>query len=148
MERPYFLMGTASKPTYLWKWQSDATALVEAKGKGFGNIEAYPSGQLTGAAEFNQGQWRVMFKRPLASSDSTNRLSFRTGVAIPMAVFAWDGNNGESGRRGSISTWYYIYLDQKTPSTVYATPLATIALTAGLGLLFVRNAKKRREDEV
>ncbi len=147
MERPYFLMGTNGKPTYLWKWQSDANAPVEARGKGFGNIETLSGGQLTGAAQFDQGQWRVVFRRPLISSDSANRLSFRAGVAIPMAVFAWDGNNGESGKRGSISTWYYVYLDQKTPSTVYATPLATIALTAGLGLLFVRNAKKRKDEE-
>jgi hypothetical protein len=87
-----------------------------------------------------------VFKRPLASTDSANRLNFRAGVAIPMAVFAWDGNNGESGKRGSISTWYYVYLDQKTPSAVYATPLATVALTAGLGLLFVRNARKRKDE--
>jgi mono/diheme cytochrome c family protein len=147
MERPYFLMGTAGKPTYLWKWQSNPNALVEARGKGFGNIEPFASAQLTGAAQFDQGQWRVVFRRPLASNDSTNRLSFRAGVAIPMAVFAWDGNNGESGRRGSISTWYYIYLDQKTPSTVYATPLATIVVTAGLGMLLVRNARRRKDEE-
>jgi hypothetical protein len=65
-------------------------------------------------------------------------------VAIPLAVFAWDGNNGEAGTKGSISTWYYIYLDQKTPSTVFATPIATIALTAGLGMLFVRRAQRRK----
>jgi hypothetical protein len=64
-----------------------------------------------------------------------------------MAVFAWDGNNGETGTRSSISTWYYIYLDQKTPKTVYATPIATIALTAALGMLFVRNAQKKKDEE-
>ena len=149
MERPYFLMGTSGKPTYLWSWSSSAPdAPVEARGKGFGNIEPLSAGQLTGSAQFDKGQWRVVFKRPLASTDSANRLNFRAAVAIPMAVFAWDGNNGESGKRGSISTWYYIYLDQKTPNAVYATPLATIALTAGLGLLVVRNARRRKNGEV
>jgi mono/diheme cytochrome c family protein len=148
MERPYFLMGTSSKPVYLWKWQSDNNAVTEAAGRGFGNVQPYGGGQqLTGSAVFDQGEWRLVLRRPLVSSDSANRLNFRTGVAIPMALFAWDGNNGESGRRGSISTWYYIYLDTKTPKTVYATPLATIALTAGLGLLVVRNARRKKNGE-
>ncbi|MGH7459901.1 MAG: c-type cytochrome [Longimicrobiales bacterium] len=146
MERPYFLMGTAGKPTYLWKWQSDTDAAIEASGKGFGRMEPLQSGQLAARSAFDQGEWSVVFRRPLTSADSANRLVFRTGVAIPMAVFAWDGNNGESGTKGSISTWYYIYLDQKTPKTVYTAPVATIALTAGLGLLFVRRAQRRRED--
>ncbi len=147
MERPYFLMGTAAKPTYLWKWRSDTNTAVEATGKGFANLEPLAGGQLTGTSAFDQGQWSVVFRRPVVSADSANRLNFRTGVPIPMAVFAWDGNNGESATRGSISTWYYIYLDQKTPRTVYATPVATIALTAGLGLLFVRRAQKRRDEK-
>lgn len=147
MERPYFLMGSSPKPVYLWKWQSDTNAAVEAAGKGFGNVQPFASSQLTGTATFDQGEWRLVLRRPLASADSVERLSFRPGVAIPMAVFAWDGNNGEGGTRGSISTWYYIYLDQKTPKTVYATPLATIVLTAGLGLLFVRNAQNKKKDE-
>jgi mono/diheme cytochrome c family protein len=148
MERPYFLMGTSSKPVYLWKWQSDNNAVVEAAGRGFGNIQPFGGAQqLTGSSVFDQGEWRLVMRRPLVSSDSANRLTFRTGVAIPMALFAWDGNNGESGRRGSISTWYYIYLDTKTPKTVYATPLATIALTAGLGLLVVRNARRKKHGD-
>ena len=147
MERPYFLMGNSSKPVYLWKWQSDTNAAVEATGKGYGNITPLSGGQLTGSATFDQGEWSLVLRRPIVSSDSTGRLNFRSGVAIPMAVFAWDGNNGEGGTRGSISTWYYIYLDQKTPKTVYATPIATIAITGALGLLFVRNAKKRKDEE-
>jgi hypothetical protein len=105
-----------------------------------------PNSQLSGTSSFDQGEWSVVFRRPIVSADSANRLSFRSGVAIPMAVFAWDGNNGETGTKGSISTWYYIYLDQKTPRTVYTAPVATIALTAGLGLLFVRRAQKRRDE--
>jgi mono/diheme cytochrome c family protein len=144
MERPYFLMGTSGKPTYLWKWQSDSDAAQEARGKGFGNLEPLSGGQLAARSSFDQGEWSVVFRRPLVVTDSANRLNFRAGVAIPLAVFAWDGNNGESGTKGSISTWYYIYLDQKTPATVFTAPAATIVLTAGLGLLFVRRAQKRK----
>jgi DMSO reductase family type II enzyme heme b subunit len=137
-------MGTSGKPTYLWTWQSNPEAAQEARGKGFGNVEALGGGQLAARSSFDQGEWSVVFRRPLANADSANRLNFRSGVAIPMAIFAWDGNNGETGTKGSISTWYYIYLDQKTPATVYTAPAATIMLTAGLGLLFVRRAQKRK----
>ena len=63
-------------------------------------------GGLEGAAEFDEGQWRLALRRTIAASDDA-RLGFEEGVAIPMAFFAWDGSSGESGKRGAVSTWYF-----------------------------------------
>lgn len=89
-----------------------------------------------------------MLRRPLVVGDSaeaaqSDRLNFATRQPIPMALFAWDGDNGESGTRGAISTWYFIYLDEATPKTVYATPVVAILLTAGLGIFVVGRAQRR-----
>jgi hypothetical protein len=63
-----------------------------------------------------------------------------------MALFAWDGDNGEAGARGAISTWYFIYLDEPTSGTVYATPVVAMLLTAGLGVFAVGRAQRRERE--
>jgi mono/diheme cytochrome c family protein len=147
MERPYFLMGNNREPVYLWQWKSDAAGAIEATGKGLGSIEPLAgTSNVSANAVFDHGQWRLVLRRPLVLKDSTNRLQFRTGQAIPMGVFTWDGNNGETGTRSAVSTWYFVYLDQPTPKTVYTTPVVAALLTAGLGFLLVRRAKREQQD--
>jgi hypothetical protein len=66
--------------------------------------------------------------------------------AIPIAFQAWDGDYGESGNQGSISTWYFIQLQERTPVTVYVAPVLAMLLTAGLGMLVVVRAQKRERE--
>ena len=70
-------------------------------------------------------------------------LDFVTGEAIPMALFAWDGDNGESGTRGAVSSWYFLFLEDATPATVYVAPALAMMLTAALGFLVGGRAQKR-----
>lgn len=85
-----------------------------------------------------------MLTRVLTPADTSHTPRFTPGVAIPVAFFAADGSNGEDDVRGSVSTWYALYLDTPTPPRVFVAPVATIVLAAGLGILFVTRA--RRED--
>jgi len=160
MERPYFLMGDARQPVYLWRWQSVTEAgaggaqapsegmAVEAMARGLARIEPLPatSQSLSWDATFDHGEWRLVLRRPLATADTVNQLQFRPGEPIPIALFAWDGSNSEEGTRGSIGTWYFIYLDQPTPGTLYATPIVAAVLTAGLGLVAVARAQRRERN--
>ena len=139
MERPYFLMGNASDPVYLWMWSSDG-GVSEARARGLGQIEALAGGSLEGAAQFDEGQWRLALRRTIAASDEA-RLGFQQGVAIPMAFFAWDGSSGEDGKRGAVSTWYYVFLEQPPSNIVFVTPVLAVLLTGGLGLVAVRRAR-------
>ncbi len=144
-ERPYFLMGDSRRPVYLWEWDSGAGA-AEARATGLGTRSPMDGDGLTAAAEWEAGAWTVVLRRDLAASDSTTRLSFRTGVAIPVAFFVWDGSNGESGNQMAVSSWYSIYLDEPTPTTVYVSPVLAMLVTAGLGVLVVRRAQRRGEE--
>jgi len=83
-----------------------------------------------------------MFTRLLVTEDEGD-LDFVTGEAIPMALFAWDGDNGESGTRGAVSSWYFLFLEDATPATVYVYPALMFILTLVLGLWAVSSAKKR-----
>ncbi|MFN2384577.1 MAG: c-type cytochrome [Gemmatimonadota bacterium] len=144
MERPYFLLGNAKEAVYLWEWASAPDGAREALGRGLGQTTPLPgAGSLTVSAAYDQGQWQLVIRRPLAAGDSTERLVFEPGRAIPMALFAWDGSNGESGTQGAISSWYFLYLDQPTAKTVYVAPILATLLTAALGVMVVTRAQRR-----
>jgi cytochrome c oxidase cbb3-type subunit 2 len=147
MERPYFFMGSTRDPVYAWHWQSTGPQFSERLGRGPGLLDPSPaSNGLAGQAAWEAGQWRVVFRRPLAAQDSVNALAFRTGQPIPMALFAWDGDNTESGTRGAVSTWYFVQLEEPVSATLYATPVLAVLLTAGLGIFAVGRAQKRERE--
>ena len=144
MDRPYFLMGSAREPVYLWTWSSQPDRVVERTARGLGqSAPVAADGGLTGAAAWEAGQWRVVMRRPLVPADTTDAITLPTGQPVPIALFAWDGDNGESGTRAAISTWYFVHLEEPTPATVYATPIVAMLLTAGLGVFAVGRAQRR-----
>ncbi len=143
MEMPFFLSGDNRRPVYLWQWQSDSDNAFEGEGRGVGTEVFQSDGQnLTVDASHADGQWQVMFTRPLVTENDAD-LDFVTGEAIPLALFAWDGDNGESGTRGAVSSWYFLFLEDPTPVTVYVAPALAMLLTVVLGFLVVGNAQKK-----
>jgi DMSO reductase family type II enzyme heme b subunit len=149
MERPYFLQGDQRRPTYLWTWRSDAVTPVESVARGMGTAQAQePSAQnVTAVATHENGQWRVLLRRALTTDDPQD-LPFSVGDVTPMAFQAWDGDHGEQGLQGSISTWYFISLQQETTAAVYIAPVVALFLTLGVGLLVVSQAKKSEDEGV
>jgi hypothetical protein len=143
-DRPYFLMGGERNPVRVWHWDS-RVGVTEARGLGLGNLEPLPDGAggLQGQAVFDQGEWRLLLRRPLAVADSAAAPLLPVGQPVPMAFMVWDGDNGEAATRGAISSWYFVQLTEPTPPTVYALPVLAVLLTAGLGLLLVRRAQQR-----
>lgn len=177
MERPYFLMGSAADPVYLWYWRSDSARVLEATGRGMARIEpiAGASG-VTGAAQWHEGQWRLVVRRalrpagsaagadgaaaagadaaagtaparPVAGATDAERIEFPIASAVPIAFFAWDGSTGEAGKRAAISTWYFIYLDEPPSATVYAAPALVALLAAALLGLIVVRARRNAERQ-
>ena len=144
-ERPYFLMGSSQEPVYLWRWDS-GDGHGEAVATGLGTASSLDGGELDGAGEWEAGRWRVTFRRPL-EADGDRRIGFPTGVPVPVAFFAWDGDNGEDRTRGSVSSWYFLVLEEPTGSRVYAVPLVAVLLTGGLGWLLSRRARRRPDGD-
>jgi mono/diheme cytochrome c family protein len=145
MERPFFLQGDSRRPAYLWAWQSGAGGAVEAVARGLGSSQAQEAGlqQVTASAVHRDGEWRVLFRRALLTEDEED-LQFSVGTAIPVAFQAWDADNGEQGMQGSVSTWYFLALEQPTPVTVFVAPALALALTFGLGLLVISRARREQ----
>ena len=144
MERPYFLMGSSSAPVYQWRWVSSARAsAVAGQARGLERFDPISNAGVGAQAVYDHGQWRVVFTRALASPDTATQLPFRTGRAIPVAFFAWDGSNGEHGTRMAISTWYFLALDEPVPARVFISPVLAMVLTLGLGMLVVWRAQQK-----
>jgi len=148
MERPYFLMGSGTQPVYQWRWTSgSAGGAVTGLARGLERFDPLPRASLTGQAVYDQGAWHVMFTRLLATADDSTQLQFRTGRAIPVAFFAWDGSNGERGARMAVSTWYFLSLDAPTPPRVFISPVLAMVITLGLGWSVVRRAQRRARGD-
>jgi DMSO reductase family type II enzyme heme b subunit len=144
MERPYFLMGNGTAPVYQWRWSSAAgREAVAGLARGIERFDALPGANPGAQAVYDAGQWRLVLTRALATPDTSNQLQFRTGRAIPVAFFAWDGSNGEHGSRMAVSTWYFLALDEPTPARVFISPVVAMALTLALGMLVVWRAQRR-----
>ena len=138
-ERPYFLMGDGRHPVYLWSWTSDG-GVGEERGRGLGSVEPL-EGHVTGQATWADGQWTLMLRRSIAAEGEG--LTFAEGVPIPIGFFAWDGSSMEEGKRASVSSWYYVLLEQPPSRAVVVTPLIAILLTGAFGLVLVRRAQSQ-----
>lgn len=103
---------------------------------------AITSDSMTSASAYANGQWRVQFVRNLLTADSSERLQFTPGRVLPMALFAWDGSNGEAGTRMSIGSWVAIYLGEPARAGTLMWPLLAMLSTGGLGLVVIARAQK------
>ena len=141
-ERPYFLMGDASDAVYLLRWVGGA-GVGEATANGPTKIAPIAGGEATGKAVWGHGQYRVVMKRPLAGTDAT-RPTFQPAVFAPVAFQAWDGGAGETGTRMSLTSWYYLRLEEPRSNRRFVLPPLVAVLTLAAMVLVVRVASRSR----
>ncbi len=139
-ERPYFLMGDGSDSVYLLRWEG-GKGVVEATANGPTKIAPIAGGEATGKAVWVNGQYRVVMKRPLAGKDAA-RPTFQPGVFAPVAFQAWDGGAGETGTKMSLTSWYYLRLEEPQSNRRVVMPPVVAILTLAVMLLVVRVANR------
>ena len=150
MAKPYFGMGDASNTVNIWHWKSgsrDAPETVSLmNSKGFKDIEKRDVAEvgLTAKSSYNDGTWRVLITRQLATGAADKDVQLAEGKFIPVAFATWDGsNNSEKGSRHTMTTWYWMLLKPDTGSK----PLVLALLVAGLfvaGLLWWSRSAARK----
>jgi mono/diheme cytochrome c family protein len=147
-EKPRFLFGDAKNGADLWKWEVDGK-VGAFTGTGWDQeLVAHGQGEVTTPfAEHKDGQWRVIFKRPLATEDKEKDVQFVTGKYIPTLLMVWDGHNGDAGRKMSISSWYHTILEPPIPTKAYIYPVFAAVFMIGLQFWVVskvKNGKKKK----
>lgn len=143
-EKPYFIHGDRKHGIDLWRW-TEKDGLVRNTAFGHGRVETVPAGSVSVEGSYKDGQYRVIFRRPLA--DAGNEAAIAPGVFVPIAFQLWDGSNGEEGLKMALSAWYNLLLVPETPFTVHLWPVVLgIGAFAGQ-IVLVRRMRRRREDE-
>jgi len=110
---PYFLNGDQEHPVNLWTWISGSNKTTELSAQGLQHQrEHQPDSQLVQSKViFRYGQYQLVMKRKLITSDKNNDVQFERGTTIPIAINAWDGNVKETGTQKAISTWVPVTLE-------------------------------------
>jgi DMSO reductase family type II enzyme heme b subunit len=116
LERPYFVFGESARPVYLWYWAAAQEAATERNARGLRAIAPQPEDQrqLTASANYDDGRWQVVLRRPLQTEDEDD-LQFETDRFIPVAFMAWDGFADEVETRLGLTTWSVVFLQSPTP---------------------------------
>jgi mono/diheme cytochrome c family protein len=100
--KPYFIFGDGQNSVDLWFFDLARPDPLQFTGRGSADIAANDTGDLTGVARYDQGEWSVFFKRPLRA---TSGAPFSPGGFMPIAFSVWDGFVRERGNRRGLTVW-------------------------------------------
>ncbi len=148
------------KPRYLWgderfaaditMWTADGTVAVY-DGTGwdldFNELDDFAEEVSMVKAEWENGRWTVIFKRPI-KGDYEEVAYLEKGKYIPMTFFAWDGHNGDVGRKMAVSAFYYLVMEPPIPTTTYIYPtLMAVGIIIIEGWVLGRRSNRRKEKQ-
>jgi DMSO reductase family type II enzyme heme b subunit len=140
-ERPYFLMGDATDGVYLLRWEQ-GKGVTEVSAHGPTKLAPIQGGEAAGNAVFKNGQYALVMKRPLVATGA-ERPTFRPGVFTPVAFQAWDGGAGETGPKMSLTSWYYLRLEEPQSNRKFVIPPVVALVTFAVLGMIVRAARSR-----
>ncbi len=150
--KPRYLFGSNEQyPVDIVKWEADGSLRAfEGTGwdKNFAERDTYEENIKILHSEWKDGRWTVIIQRPLGNKkdqDYDEDTFFEMGQYIPTVFFAWDGHNGDAGRKMAVSAFYYTFLEPPTPREAYIYPVV-IAFGVVLleGWVLTRRSNKRK----
>ncbi len=150
VKKPLYRHGDAKHKTTIWYWNAGSiepkrepiAMLFDGSGPDRKLEPREKDTSLSASGVWKEGRWQVVMKRPRYTADGD--VLFEEGRFIPVSFANWDGSNGESGSKHTLTTWYWLLLPPEMDVLkVYGIP-AGIALLAFLaGLVLVRSQRRR-----
>jgi hypothetical protein len=132
--KPYFIFGDATNTVDLLFFDLAQGAPVQFTGKGSADVTPKEAKDLTGVAAYDQGEWSVIFKRPLRPEGAA---AFTDGEFMPIAFSVWDGFSRERGSRRGLTLWYSLYLEPQNVPSVVGPMIRTALIILGLELAVI-----------
>ena len=140
---PYFIFGDLKNSVDIWFADLAQEQAQRFIGRGSQSVTENDAEDLTMRATYEDGEWRVMFKKTLRSEAG---VSFEEGQWVPVAFSVWDGRSQEWGNHRALTSWFYLYLEpQQAPSPIF--PMTRAALAA-LGIEIAIVAWVRRKYRI
>lgn len=112
----------------------EQTPVEKLQAEGFGTLSPADNQDGQGKSVWKEGRWSVCISIPRAQ----DRFVFDQKKTIPIAFAGWNGATGERGGEKSVSTWYFLALEQHTGLFTYLSPLAIVAGVAAVQLAGLR----------
>ena len=144
--KPRYLWGDERFPVDITKWTADGTvAVYEGTGwdQDFYEVDFADEVEVV-KAEWSDGRWTVILKRPI-KGDYEEVAYLESGKYIPMVFFAWDGHNGDVGRKMAVSAFYYLVMEPDIPQTAYIYPaFIMLGVIIVEGWVLGRRANRRK----
>lgn len=138
--KPYFIFGDGQNSVDLWFFDLARPEPSQFTGKGSAEIAPNDAGDLSGVASYDQGEWSVIFKRPLRPSSGA-RLS--TGEFMPIAFSVWDGLSRERGNRRGLTLWYSLYIEPELVQSAVGPMVKTGLFILILELIVIAVVRSR-----
>jgi mono/diheme cytochrome c family protein len=146
-EKPRFFWGDEKYPVDIVKWEADGSVRA-LTGTGwdqdFEERDDFAEKMKLLKAEWKDGLWTLIIQRPL-KGDYDEDTYFEMGKYIPTVFFAWDGHNGDVGRKLAVSAFYYTILEPPIPKETYIYPtVIAVGIVILEGWVLTRRANKRK----
>ena len=138
--KPYFIFGDAQNSVDLWFFDLARPDPLQFTGRGSGDIAPNDTGDLTGVASYDQGEWSVIFKRPLRA---TSGAPFLQSEFLPIAFSVWDGFSRERGNRRGLTAWYSLYVEPEVVPTAFGPMLKTALVILAIELAVIGWVRSR-----
>jgi DMSO reductase family type II enzyme heme b subunit len=132
--KPYFIFGDGQNPVDLWFFDLARSEPLQFTGRGSANIAPNDTGDVTGVASYDQGEWSVIFKRPLRASSGA---PLSAGQFMPIAFSVWDGFSRERGNRRGLTAWYSVYLGPEAIPSAVGPMMRTALVILALELIVI-----------
>ena len=144
--KPRYFWGDETFAVDLTKWTADGTlGVYEGTGwdQDLTELDFQEEVEVV-KAEWANGRWTVIVKRPL-KGDYEENAYLEQGKYIPMVFFAWDGHNGDVGRKMAVSAFYYLVMEPPIPLSTYVYPaLIAVGIVIVEGWVLGRRANRRK----
>lgn len=138
--KPYFIFGDAQNSVDLWFFDLARPDPLQFTGRGSADIAPNDTGDLTGVASYDQGEWSVIFKRPLRPASGA---PFSPGEFIRVAFSVWDGFARERGNRRGLTIWHSLYVEPEVVPSAVGPMVKTAALILAIELAVIGWVRSR-----
>ena len=132
--KPYFIFGEVQNPVDLWYFDLARPEPLQLTGRGSADIAPNDTGDLTGVASYDQGEWSAIFKRPLLAASGA---PFSPGQFMPIAFSVWDGFSRERGNRRGLTVWYSLYVEPEVVPSAVGPMIRTALFILALELIVI-----------